>query len=107
MSDKKIDIIEYFEEVRQAYIDGDTEKSSSLVEQYGEQTVNLAEVENLVAHVFSVMAGFQVAMEQKDQFHFDIILNALQQSGAVSEGLVDGLRDLDNRMNTQLEGEFE
>lgn len=100
-----MDIIQYFESVRQAFYDDDTDKAESLMQEYGDQEVKMKDVEKLVAHVFGTMASFQIAMEEKDQIHFDMIVNALEDSKALNSEQVAHLKDLDNQLNEALEKE--
>lgn len=102
-----MDIIQYFESIRQAYQEDDTDTVEEIMKEHGEESVNMGDVEKLVSYVFSTMAGFQVALEQKTQAQFDMIVNALEQNGTLDEDQADKVRELDAQLNNALEASLE
>lgn len=97
-------IIEYFEAVRTAYAEDDQERVKELTEKEGNKEVKLAEVEELVSYVTQILAGYQVALENKEQIHFDMIVNMLESTGALSEDSADALRDEDEELDRRIKG---
>lgn len=97
-----MDIIQYFEDIRQAYIDEDTERMHEIIDEHGNRTITMREVESLVSYVFSTMAGFQVAMEERSQVQFDMIVNALEEHELLTEVQADNLRQLDAQLSNAI-----
>ena len=104
---EKMEIIQYFESIRRAYQEDNVEGYKELRELYGKNEVTMDEVEQLVAYVFQTMAQFQVAMEEKSQIQFDMIVNALEAEDILSSNGLYQLREADDRLNKQLEGNLE
>lgn len=102
--EERMEIIQYFEAVRRAYQEDDKQSIKDLRETYGEDSVNMDEVEQLVSYTFQTMAQFQIAMEEKSQIQFDMILNALQAEDILSSKSLYALREADRNLNEKLEG---
>lgn len=98
-----MDIIQYFESVRRAFQEDDTDRVKELMEEFGGAPVDMKEVERLVYYVFQTMAQFQVALEEKTQIQFDLIVNSLEDEDILSAKGLQNLRQADNELNRRLE----
>lgn len=95
---------EYFEAVRKAYIEGKPETIPALAKKFGQREVTLEELEELVGNVAQTLAGFQIALENKEQIHFDLLVDMLEDAEALTRDQAQELRDEDENLKKQIEG---
>lgn len=100
-----MEIIQYFEAVRRAYQEDDKQALKDLKEMYGKDSVDMDEVEQLVAYTFQTMAQFQIVLEEKAQIQFNMIVNALEAEDILSANGLYQLREANDNLNKQLEGD--
>lgn len=103
--EERMEIIQYFEAVRRAYQEDDKQALKDLKEMYGKDSVDMDEVEQLVAYTFQTMAQFQIVLEEKAQIQFNMIVNALEAEDILSANGLYQLREANDNLNKQLEGD--
>lgn len=103
--EERMEIIQYFEAVRRAYQEDDKQAIKDLKETYGKDSVDMDEVEQLVAYTFQTMAQFQIVLEEKAQIQFNMIVNALEAEDILSANGLYQLREANDKLNKQLEGD--
>lgn len=98
-------INEYIDSIREAYKNNDYVLVKELEKVHGNKPVTYQELEETYSSQFSLIAGFILALERKEQVHYDLLVDFLTESGIFNEEQLEKIISLEEELNKVLEGE--
>lgn len=81
---EKIDPIRYAENLMKAWKDNDTDAVDAIEGKYGDQEVNLKDLEQMFAYVMSVLSTAYAGKDLVDQTKYDKILDILEHKEIIN-----------------------
>lgn len=100
-------LIEYFEAIQLAYLEGHEGVIETLRDQYKEQTVTYEEAEELGYYILRTATEQFAYLEEKEQARFNMMFRALRESDALTSEWEERLRLHDEELNKLAEEEDE
>lgn len=100
-----MELKQFIDEMRQAYKEDNFIKRKELLDKYGKNSAIFEEVEEVYSELIHLLGGFMLTIERKEQAHFNMLVDFLQEADILTEEQINQLTELETQLNNALEGE--